>query len=58
MVRDTNGKLCNFLLYFKKSKAEAATQLLHYTRQRQVKLEVTKKKTRDKISSIIVLYKI
>lgn len=57
MVRDTNGELCNFLLYLKGNKAEVARQLLYDTGLGQTKLGVTKEKTRDKIGSMIALYK-
>lgn len=57
MVRDTNGELRNLLLYLKGNKAEAARQLLHDTGLGQTKLGVTKEKTRDKIGSMIALYK-
>ena len=57
MFRDTNGELRNLLLYQKGNKAEAARQLLVDTRMGQTKLGVTKEKTRDKIGSMIALYK-
>lgn len=47
-----------FFLYLKKYKAEVTRQLLYNTKLRQIKLKVTKAKTRDKIDSIIIFYKI
>ena len=58
MIRDANGELCNFFLYLKKNKAEAARQLLYNTRPEQTKWGVMKEKRRDKIGSIIAFYKI
>lgn len=57
MVRNTNGELQNLLLYLKENKTKAARQLLVDTIMGQTKLRVTKKKTRDKIGSMIILYK-
>lgn len=57
MVRDTNGELCNWLLYLKGNKAEAARQLLADTRLGEAKLGVTKEKTRDKIGSMVAIFK-
>lgn len=57
MIKDTNKKLCNFLLYLNRNKAEIIKQLLYNTRLGQIKLEMTKKKKKDKIGSIIALYK-
>lgn len=57
MVRDTNGELWNLLLYLKRNKAEAARQLFIHTKIGQNKLGVTKEKTRDKIGTMIALYK-
>lgn len=58
MLRDTNWELCNLFLYFKKNKAKVAKQLLYYTKLRQINLGLTKKKTRDKINSVIAFCKI
>ncbi len=44
MVRDANGELCNFLLYLKRNKAEAARQQLHDTGLGQTKWGVKKEK--------------
>lgn len=57
MVKDTNKELQNLLLYLKGNKAKTAKQLLVDIKMGQTKLGVTKKKTRDKIESIIALYK-
>ena len=57
MVRDTNGELWNLLLYLKRNKAEAARQLLFDTKIGQNKFGVTKEKPRDKIGTMIALYK-
>lgn len=57
MVRDTNGELCNWLLYLKGNKAEAARKLLADTRLGETKLGVTKEKTRDKIGSMVAIFK-
>lgn len=58
MIKDTNRKLCNWLLYFKKNKVMTIKQLIYDIRLKQTKLKVTKKKTRDKIGNMIALYKI
>lgn len=57
MVRDTNRESYNFLLYFKRNKVEEAKQLLHDIGLKQIKLGVTKEKTRIKIGNMIALYK-
>ena len=57
MVRDINEELRNLLLYLKGNKAEAAKQLLHDIELGQTKLGVTKEKSRNKIGSMIALYK-
>ena len=57
MAMDTKGELRNLIWYLKGKKAEPARQLLHATGLGQTKLGVTKEKTRDKIGSMIALYK-
>lgn len=58
MIKDIIRELYNFFLYFKKNKIEAARQLIHNTGLRLIQLKMSKKKTKDKSNSIIILYKI